>query len=167
MRKLPTFSYLHATSGPKSILQTSRNVTDFLRENDKIASLLPAATRMIALQKQCMVELPQMFNTCEVVQFEAGQLVLSTPNTALATKLKQQIPSLQKQLLHKNWQVNAIRIKVQVKKNLNNLTPTKQLHLSQKALSAFTALTKNLEQTPRNDALKIAIATMIERHTIT
>src|SRR5687767_13208362 len=102
-------------------------VTDFLRAHDKMATLLPALTRIAALQKECAAILPALFDACSVMQFEAGQLTLSTPNAALATKLKQQLPKLQDALLKRGWQVNAIRIKVQVGKLAEKIVQKKQL----------------------------------------
>ncbi|WP_395822957.1 DciA family protein [Collimonas sp.] len=129
-----------------------------------MAALLPAVTRMATLQKQCAAELPSMFSACEVLQFEDGQLVLSAPNAALATKLKQQLPRLQSQLQSVNWQINAIRIKVQVSQHLNKPAPVKQLHFPSKAVSAFSSLMNELGQSSGNDALKNAIAAMVQRY---
>lgn len=141
-----------------------QGVTDFLRANDRMASLLPAVTRMAALQKDCASILPALFDVCSVMQFEAGQLVLATPNAALATKLKQQLPKLQDNLLKRGWQVNVIRIKVQLGKVLEKKHPEKQLVLPQRAVSALTELKNSLENSPGNAALKAAINAMLERH---
>lgn len=130
-----------------------------------MAALLPTLTRMAALQKQCAAGLPSMFEACEVLHFEAGQLLLSAPNAALATKLKQQLPKLQNYLLSENWQINGIRIKVQVNHTLRKLTPVKQFGLTPSAVSAFTNLAGSLEKSPRNEALKAALATMVKRYT--
>ncbi len=172
MRKLTFPSSFVRTGGQKGSFKPSnlppRDAAEFLRGNDKIGALLPALTRMAALQKQCLAGLPSMFETCEVLNFDAGQLVLSAPNAALATKLKQQLPKLQNYLLLSNWQVNAIRIKVQVGTSLHNLTPRplppKQAHLTPHALSAFASLANSLEPTVHNDALITALASMVKRH---
>lgn len=164
MRRLSSSSFRAAISGSRTPTQTSRDVADFLRRNDKMAALLPAVTRMVALQKQCAAELPSMFSACEVLQFEAGQLVLSAPNAALATKLKQQLPRLQRQLQSANWQINAIQIKMQVSQNTNKPVPAKQLHFPSKAVSAFSSLMDELGQSSGNDALKNAIAAMMQRY---
>lgn len=152
-------------AGSKSSKWISREATDFLRDNDKMAALLPTLTRMAALQKQCAAGLPSMFEACEVLHFESGQLVLSAPNAALATKLKQQLPKLQNYLLAENWQVNGIRIKVQVSQSLQKLTPIKQFSLTPTAVSAFAHLAGALEESPRNEALKAALAAMVKRYT--
>jgi hypothetical protein len=98
------------------------------------------------------------------LQCEAGQLVLSAPNAALATKLKQQLPRLQNQLLAGNWQINAIRIKVQVSQNQTKAPAVKQAQLSSKAVSAFSSLMEELEPSAANEALKSAIAAMVRRY---
>jgi hypothetical protein len=45
-----------------------------------------------------------------VLSFEDAQLVLATPTSAVAAKLKQQVPKLQAALLKRGWQVNNIRL---------------------------------------------------------
>jgi hypothetical protein len=137
---------------------------DFLHSHEKLAALLPTVTRMVALQKDCAALLPAMFDSCAVLLFEAGQLVLSTPSAALAAKLKQQLPKLQAGLLQRGWQISAIRLKVQVGKAVEKLTTTKQLTLPQQAVAALAELDRTLENSPRNEALKTALAAMVRRH---
>lgn len=139
-------------------------VTDFLRAHEKLAALLPAITRIAALQKECSTILPALFDACSVMQFESGNLVLSTPNAAFATKLKQQLPKLQDDLLKRGWQVNAIRIKVQVGKIVEKKIQPKQLVLPAPAISALDSLNNSLENSPNNQALKNALSAMLRRH---
>lgn len=148
----------------RASVRTTQGVADFLRANDKMAAILPAITRMAALQQDCMAALPAIFDACSVAQFEAGQLVLATPNAALAAKLKQQLPKLQDALLKRGWQVNAIRLKVQVRKIVERTRPSKQLVLPSKALSALVSLNDSLDDSPRNQALKAALEAMVKRH---
>ncbi|KAF3999679.1 hypothetical protein [Glaciimonas immobilis] len=165
MRKLSFSStFGQGPTGSNFSKSVSREAADFLRGNDKMAALLPTLTRMAALQKQCAAGLPNMFEACEVLHFEGGQLVLSAPNAALATKLKQQLPKLQNYLLTENWQVNGIRIKVQVSQKLQKLTPVKQFSLTPQAVSAFDTLASTLESSPRNEALKAALASLVRRY---
>ena len=142
---------------------TSRGVADFLRGHDKMAALLPSVTRMANLQSDCAANLPSMFAACGVLQFESGQLVLSTPNAALASKLKQQLPKLQEGLQQRGWQVNAIRLKVQVGPALEKVPHVKQLRLPDPALSALQQLEKSLASSPRNAALLAAISALVKR----
>ena len=85
LRQSQFLSVRHAVKQP-------RDAADFLQSNDGLAALLPAVARMAALQKDCAALLPAMFDACDVLQYDADQLVLSTPNAALAVKLKQQLP---------------------------------------------------------------------------
>lgn len=149
---------------PNARPKTAKGAADFLQSHDKMAALLPTVTRMAALQKDCAATLPVMFDACTVLQFESDQLVLSTPNASLAAKLKQQLPKLQEGLQKRGWQVNAIRLKVQVTKIVENSIKSKQLMLPKQAVSALAELGNTLENSPRNDALKAALSAMVRRH---
>jgi hypothetical protein len=144
--------------------KTSQGVADFLRTNDKLAPLLPGVSRILALQKDCKAVLPVLFETCSVVRFEAAELVLATPNAALAARLKQQLPKLQEALRQRGWQVNVIRLKVQVSKIAEKSTPLKQLVLPAQAYSALASLHNSLENSPQNQELKAALETLLNRH---
>jgi hypothetical protein len=135
-----------------------------LRSHDKLAALLPTIARMAALQKDCAAALPAMFTHCAVLQFAADQMVLSAPNAALAARLKQQLPKLQDELQQRGWQVNAIRLKVQVSNiSVKSIVP-RQLTLPSQAISAFAELSEALDDTPRNKTLKDALGSMMQRH---
>jgi len=129
-----------------------------------MASLLPTATRMAALQTDCAATLPAMFDACAVLQFADGQLVLSTPTAALASRLKQQLPKLQESLLKRGWQVNAVRLKVQVGASLIKPPQVKQAVLPERAVSAMAELGGALEKTSRNESLVAAIQALVRRH---
>lgn len=145
-------------------LFVASGVSSFLAANDKISPLLPTIRRNASLQKECGSILPAIFVSCEVLQLMEEQLTLSTPNAALASKLKQQLPKLQSQLQLRGWQINAIRIKVQVKKVVEKILPVRQLALSDPAVHAFNALENALEDTPQNDALRAALHRLVMRH---
>lgn len=98
------------------------------------------------------------------MRFDADQLVIAAPNAALAAKLKQQLPKLQESLLQRGWQVNAIRIKVQVRKIGKKTIRQKEIEMSNKALSAFETLRDSLNKSPGNQALTEALSTMLKRH---
>lgn len=164
MRSSSTRSFQSGSRSARNKLSSTQGVVDFLRAHDRMAVLLPAVARMADLQKDCAAILPALFETCSVMQYEAGQLVLATPNNALAAKLKQQLTKLQDGLLNRGWQVSAIKIKVQVGKIFEKATPSKQIALSSQALGALETLNKSLESSPGNAALKAAISTMLKRH---
>jgi Dna[CI] antecedent, DciA len=143
--------------------QTSLGATDFLRSNSGLASLLPTAMRMASLQKDCAASLPAMFSNCDVLSFEDTQLVLATPTSAVAAKLKQQLPKLQAALQKRGWQVTAIRLKVQVTRSIAPVVHTHQLVLPQTALSAFEELGESLPATAQNATLIAAVKAMAAR----
>lgn len=134
--------------------------TDFLRKNERLASLMPAAVRMGTLQRDCADALPPMFSNCDVLSFEQGQLVLATPTSAVAAKLKQQLPKLQGALQKRGWQVEAIKLKVQVTRSAPPAVEIRKLALPEMAVSAFEELGETLEATPQNEKLIAAIKSM-------
>jgi hypothetical protein len=142
------------------------DATDYLNANDSLAALLPAVHRMVALQKDCATLLPAMFGACDIVHFEGGNLVLAVPNAAVAARLKQQLPKLQDGLVKLGWQVNAIRLKVQVGKiPEKSTTQAPKQPLPATAVTAFAELADALEDTPANAALRQALAAMVARRT--
>ena len=156
-------SFTPARSGVRR-LPHAKGAADFLRGDDKMAAILPAATRMAALQRDCATILPAMFDCCAVLQFAESQLVLSTPTAALASRLKQQLPKLQDTLLKRGWQVSAIRLKVQVSASLIKEPVIKQAVLPIRAVSALADLGDTLEKTKRNEGLVAAIEALVLRH---
>jgi hypothetical protein len=164
MRSSSTRSFQSGSRSPRNKQSSTQGIVDFLRAHDRMAALLPAVARMASLQKDCAAILPALFETCSVMQYEAGQLVLATPNNALAARLKHQLTKLQDGLLNRGWQVSAIKIKVQVGNISEKTTQKKQIVLSSQALGALETLNKSLESSPGNTALKAAISTMLKRH---
>lgn len=148
------------------IRRTSIEATDFLRRNDRLASLLPAATRMAGLQKDVKVILPPMYAGCDVLSLQEGVLTLAVPSSAVAAKLKQQAPKLQATLQKKGWQVESVRIKIQVGRALPvqeaGLKPS-TLELPPTAVQAFEELGEALPASPQNAQLIAAIRRLAER----
>jgi chromosomal replication initiation ATPase DnaA len=143
--------------------RNAKGAVDFLRAHDKLANLLPAVARLATLQKDCAALLPAQFIWCTPLAFENGQLTLAIPNAALAAKLKQQLPKLQDNLLKRGWQVIAIRLKVQVVKEV--VKPERKPHpgLSTGAVTAFAQLESALENTAQNSGLKEALKNLVEK----
>jgi hypothetical protein len=167
MASSSSFPYPPKRPGKGLSNRTARGITDILQTHDRLGMLLPAVARMAALEKACAAALPGLFDSCSVLQFEAGNLVLAAPNAALASKLKQQLPKLQSFLQTQGWQVNAIRLKVQVGKFQEfqgKSSTSKQILLSNQALAAFAALEGELDSSARNAGLKAALQAMLKRH---
>jgi hypothetical protein len=142
---------------------TAVGATDFLRRNDRMAALLPAVERMARLQKDCADCLPAMFKHCEILAFEDGQLLLSLPTTALAAKLKQQLPKLQDTLARRGWQVHGVKLKVQMAKPAEIKEKMRALELPPAAVEAFDQLSAQLEASPQNSPLIDAVKAMVAR----
>lgn len=154
---------------PRNLVRSAKapvahDAASYLGANEKMAALLPALKRMAQLQKACAAILPEMFGYCEVLQCNADQLVLGVPNASVAAKLKNRLPKLQEALATQGWQLSTIRLKIQVRANLPTPAPVKQLQLPLQAVSALASLGGTLEDSPRNAALRSAIAAMVERH---
>jgi hypothetical protein len=77
---------------------------------------------------------------CEILAFEDGQLLLSLPTTALAAKLKQQLPKLQDTLARRGWQVQGVKLKVQMTKPAEIKEKMRALELPPAAVEAFDQL---------------------------
>ena len=152
----------HIKRGKK--LVGSAGVASYLQHSDKIAPLLPTIKRNALLQKECQQFLPTMFQRCEVLQLAEDCLTLATPNAAIASKLKQNLPKLQLHLQQQGWQVSAIRVKVQVRPQNPYVPEKKQLFLSQNAILAFSRLEDSLEKTGQNQELLAALERLIQRH---
>jgi hypothetical protein len=140
--------------------QTSRGATEFLRSNDRLASLLPAAMRMASLQQDCAAALPAMFNNCDVLSYQDAVLVLATPSSAIAARLKQQLPKLQATLQQRGWQVESVRVKVQVTRAFVPEPPKQNPDLPPNAVRAFEELGDALAETPQNAQLIAAIRSL-------
>jgi hypothetical protein len=137
--------------------QTSHAATDFLRSNDRLASLLPAITRMARLQADCAAALPPVFNNCDILSFQEGVLILAVPSSALAARLKQMLPKLQLTLIGRGWQVESTRIKVQVTRALPDKPEMRTLELPPTAVRAFEELAESLPDDKHNRDLVAAL----------
>ncbi len=136
---------------------STKGIADFLQSDDKLALLLPAVERLVALRKECAKLLGSLFDPCAIHQFDNGLLILSAPNAALATRLKQRLPTLQETLVARGWQVSVIRLKVQVSPALEKHIPVKQARISEGGIDAFAQLGNRLEKSKRNTDLLAAL----------
>jgi len=138
--------------------RTAFGATDFLRSNERLAALLPAAMRIGNLQRDLRVILPPMYAGCDVLSFQDNVLVLAVPSSAVAAKLKQQLPKVQTGLQKKGWQVESVRIKIQVGRALPQPQALKGvLELPPTAVQAFEDLGQSLPETAQNAPLIAAL----------
>jgi hypothetical protein len=131
--------------------RTAFGATDFLRSNERLAALLPAAMRIGNLQKDLRVILPPMYAGCDVLSFQESVLVLAVPSSAVAAKLK-------------GWQVESVRIKIQVGRALPQPQAVKRvLELPPTAVQAFEDLGHSLPETTQNAPLIAALRRLAEK----
>ncbi len=142
---------------------TSFEATDFLRSNERMARLLPTAMRMADLQRDVGMVLPAMAGNCDVLSFQEGVLVLAVPSSAVAARLKQQLPKLQSSLQGRGWQVESLRLKVQVTRAMPERVEMRTLELPETAVHAFEELRDSLPDTPQNAALVAAVKRLAEK----
>ncbi len=141
-----------------------QEATNFLQGNATLAKLLPAVQRMAKLQHDCYEVLPTAFKSCEVFAFDGGELTLAVPNTAVAAKLKQQVPKMQEALNEKGWQINNIRFRVQMPKGIAHVGPSGEgLKLPETAVDSFDELSQKLEPTAANEPLIEAMRRLVAR----
>ena len=143
--------------------QTSIVATDFLRKNDRMASLLPAAMRMARLQSDCAAILPVMAGNTDVISFQDGALVLAVPSSAVAARMKQMVTKLQTALNAKGWSVESIRLKVQVARAMPSKPEMRVLEMPPTAVQAFEELAESLEDTKQNKDLVAALRRLAEK----
>lgn len=145
--------------------KTAFVATDFLRASDRLAALLPSAMRMGNLQRDCRLILPPMYTACEVVSLQEGTLTLAVPSSAVAAKLKQQVPKLQTGLQKKGWQVEAIRIRIRMGSTVpvRETAQASSLKLPETAVEAFAELGETLEENAQNAPLIAALRRLAEK----
>ena len=124
---------------------------------------MPAATRMASLQSDVAKTLPLIAGSCGVMSFEEGVLVLGAPNAAVAARLKQQVPTLTAALQKHGWQVQSIRLKVQVTQPIEPRYVPRQLSMPDSAVDAFKQLGQDLEQSGANADLVAALNRLAAR----
>jgi hypothetical protein len=125
-----------------------------------MAALLPTAMRMGRLQNDCAAILPAMFANCDVLSFQEGALVLAVPSSAVAARLKQQLPKLQSALQQRGWQVESTKLKVQVTRAMPQQVEMRTLELPPTAVDAFEELGEALADTAQNATLIAAIKSL-------
>lgn len=124
---------------------------------------MPTAMRMASLQEDVAKTLPLIAGSCGVLSFEEGVLVLGAPNAAVAARLKQQVPTLMAALQKHGWQVNSIRLKVQVTQPIAPQYVPRQLSMPDSAVDAFKELGQSLEQSQGNAPLIAALNRLAAR----
>lgn len=92
----------------------ARTLDDCLNADDAMARLAAHAGRLQKLQRLFEESVPaSLARVCRVANFKSGALIIHAENGAVATKLRQMVPSLGDGFRLKGEQVTEILIKVQ------------------------------------------------------
>lgn len=134
---------------------SARDPLAYLRSDDALGALLPAVQQVAQLQAACEALLPMLFGSCIVLHLRQGTLTIAAPTAALATRLRQVQPKLQQDLQAKGWGVEQIRLKIQLMTTEPKpVTQREPRELSSSALSSFSALANEIEDSPLRDAVR-------------
>lgn len=132
--------------------------------HDRISGILPNATRLIALQKECEQTLPEHFTGCEVLQLEKDRLTVGVPSQATAARLRQKLPLLQTGLENAGWPIKTIQVKVKLKKTIRQTERPPKKPLPSSVVEELGKLETYLTQSGTDPALMEAINAMMKRH---
>ena len=98
--------------------------------------------------------------SCRVGRLDDGVLTLLADNGAIASKIKQQLPSLLEKLQQRGSEITGIRVDVQVKIPSPERASAPKQGISQQSLASLEKLDNELEDSP----LKEALTNLIKRH---
>jgi len=139
------------------------------RKLDSFLSVPASPLNRLALAAQRLNSVSRIWETvapiglarfCRVGRLDDGVLTLFADNGAIASKIKQQLPSLLDKLQQRGSEINGIRIDVQVKIPSPQPTPPSKQAISPQGLASLESLGAVLEQSP----LKEALTNLIKHH---
>ncbi len=120
-----------------------------------------AAQRLNAISRIWETVAPiGLARSCRVGRLDDGVLTLLADNGAIASKIKQQLPSLLEKLQQRGSEITGIRVDVQVKIPSPERASAPKQGISQQSLASLEKLDNELEDSP----LKEALTNLIKRH---
>lgn len=124
----------------------------------QLKALTERAKVLLRLQSALRSLLPEPIrDQCSVGQWEGSHLAVYASNGAVATRLKQQIPTFCRKLAQRGFDVQDMSVKV-LMSHARPTTHAQKADIPQQALKQFSALSETLEAGP----LKKAIDTLIK-----
>lgn len=141
---------------------TARKLDTFLSEPaSPLNRLALAAQRLNAISRIWETVAPiGLARSCRVGRLDDGVLTLLADNGAIASKIKQQLPSLLEKLQQRGSEITGIRVDVQVKIPSPERASAPKQGISQQSLANLEKLDNELEDSP----LKEALTNLIKRH---
>ena len=139
---------------------TARKLDSFLSEaSSPLSRLTAAAQRLSALSHLWESVAPLgLVRSCRVGRLDCGVLTLYADNGAVASKLKQQLPSLLTKFQQRGGEITGIQVDVQVNLPLTNSRTAKKSAISNQGLSSL----KELEHELPDSDLKVALTNLIQ-----
>ncbi|MDP1682683.1 MAG: DUF721 domain-containing protein [Burkholderiales bacterium] len=120
-----------------------------------------AAQRLNAISRIWETVAPiGLARSCRVGRLDDGVLTLLADNGAIASKIKQQLPSLLEKLQQRGSEITGIRVDVQVKIPSPERASAPKQGISQQSLASLEKLDNELEASP----LKEALTNLIKHH---
>lgn len=141
---------------------TSRKLDSFFSESGSpLSRLALAAQRLNVISRIWETVAPiGLARSCRVGRLDDGVLSLYADNGAIASKIKQQLPSLLDSFQRRGMKITGIRVEVQVKIPLTATRIAPKLGISSQGLSSFEKLDAELP----DSKLKEALANLIKHH---
>lgn len=135
---------------------------DLLRKTPKYGSLFSLASRLSADQLTFSKLLPaNLAHHCNISRISNGKLTILVENGAVASKLKQNSPSLISKLQESGWEITTVQILVQAgysanknKYSIDKNYIKKRLKLSQTARNCLDCLVIALPESELKNAIQ-------------
>tara|TARA_S200000501_G_C20849934_1_gene755248 strand:+ start:560 stop:1030 length:471 start_codon:yes stop_codon:yes gene_type:complete len=141
----------------------AKNISDYLKSNDKLKLIINKAYKINNLQKNCEKSIPFFLKNCEILQLTEKKLIISVPNASIASRLRQLIPKLKSDLQKKGNEIEEIFLKIKIKTKLSEINKKINNKLSPNSINYFKDLEKTIEENSENYNLLNAINNLIKR----
>lgn len=134
---------------------TARKLDTFFSEPaSPLNRLARAAQRLNAISRIWETVAPiGLARSCRVGRLDDGVLTLLADNGAIASKIKQQLPSLLEKLQTRGSEITGIRVDVQVKIPSPEKVIAPKPGISQQSLASLEKLDDDLTDSPLKEAL--------------
>jgi hypothetical protein len=134
---------------------TARKLDTFFSEPaSPLNRLARAAQRLNAISRIWETVAPiGLARSCRVGRLDDGILTLLADNGAIASKIKQQLPSLLEKFQKRGSEITGIRIDVQVKIPSPERQHAPKPGISEQSLASLEKLDDDLEDSPLKEAL--------------
>lgn len=136
-------------------------LNEYLGSGDALGRLREHVRKLRALQAQVESLLPPaLARSCPVANFKGGTLLLLAHNGSAAARIRQLLPTLQRQLAESGMLVGKIEVKVKPVIAAPPPPPRTQRAIGQAALCSLHELEHSL---PEGSELRKAVAQLISR----